>query len=151
MCAMPLVSLTRLRLRSWRFLPGFFLQTRRSARQCARSPGFLAGRFATEGVRVFWTITAWRDEAAMGAYRSSDDHLRAMPRLLDWCDEASVAHWSQDDAELPDCAAAVQLMAERGRLSKVRHPSAGHAAGLVAPERCVTRPGPAIRSVNPAP
>jgi hypothetical protein len=33
---MPIVSLTRLRVRSWRYLPGFLLDSVRSARQAKR-------------------------------------------------------------------------------------------------------------------
>jgi hypothetical protein len=33
----------------------------------------------------------------MRAYMTSGVHLKAMPKLLDWCGEASVVHWTQDD------------------------------------------------------
>lgn len=142
------ISITRLRLRSLRFLPEFAIRSLRSTRQIRRSPGFLAGRFATEGLRGFWTITAWSEDAAMRHYRNSEDHGRAMPKLLAWCDEASLVHWPQEDAALPSPAEALRRMVEHGRLSKVRHPSTGHAAGLLVPDRVVPRGGPSMRPLT---
>lgn len=139
------VSITRLRLRSLRFLPAFVVRSWRSTRQIRRSPGFIEGRFATEGARVFWTVTAWDEDAAMRRYRNSADHGRAMPKLAGWCDEASLVHWLQEDATLPSPAEALRRMIDGGRLSKLRHPSAGHAAGLAAPDRLVPRAGPPLR------
>lgn len=74
-------------------------------------------------------MTAWRDEAAMSAYRIAPPHLHAMPKLLDWCDEAAVVHWHQESAALPDWQIAERRMAGSGRLSKVNHPSADQQAG----------------------
>lgn len=142
------VSITRLRLRSLRFLPAFALRSWRSTRQIRRSPGFIAGGFATEGVRGFWTITAWSEDAAMRDYRNGGDHGRAMSKLSGWCDEASLVHWLQEGEILPSPAEALRRMVEGGRLSKVRHPSAGHAAGLIAPDRLVPRTGPSLRPLR---
>ncbi len=50
-----------------------------------------------------------------------------MPHLMHWCDEASVAHWEQLDATLPDWLEADHRMRATGRISKVRHPSPDHA------------------------
>jgi len=61
--------------------------------------------------------------------------MRAMPRLISWCDEASVAHWQSDAAELPDWETAAGRMMAEGRLSPVEHPSAAHASGKLAPAR----------------
>ena len=52
-----------------------------------------------------------------------------MAKLLEWCDEASVVHWIQETAELPDWRTAEKRMAESGRLSKVNHPSTDQQAG----------------------
>jgi hypothetical protein len=49
-----------------------------------------------------------------------------MPRLLDWCDEASIAHWTQQESTLPTWVEADQKMREIGRISKVRKPSPHH-------------------------
>ncbi|WP_210206715.1 DUF3291 domain-containing protein [Methylobacterium durans] len=132
--AVPSISLTRLRLCSWRFLPGFVPLTLRSARQAERAPGFLDGAVLGEPARLtFWTLTAWTDEATMRAYMLSGVHRAAMPRLLDWCDEAAVARWEAAEAALPGWAEADRRLRELGRPSKVRHPSPAHAGLRHAP------------------
>lgn len=140
-----LISVTRLRLRSLRFLPGFAWHTWMSTRQVQGAQGFLDGQLAVEGTRGYWTITAWSDEVAMRDYRNSDAHKRAMPKLLDWCDEASVVHWEQDSPMLPSLAEALERMITDGRLSKMRHPSSAHAAKQIAPARQVPLPGLRVR------
>jgi heme-degrading monooxygenase HmoA len=125
---MPLISVTRLRVRSWTYLPGFLWDTIKSVRQVQRSPGFLGGRLLVNARYVFWTMTAWQDEAAMNAYRTGGAHRQAMPKLLDWCDEAAVVHWTQESPEIPAWQQAQQHVLEKGRLSKVNHPSATQAA-----------------------
>jgi len=51
-----------------------------------------------------------------------------MPRLLEWCDEASIVHWLQESAELPSWDEAHRRIQQEGRRSKVNHPSAAHLA-----------------------
>ena len=65
----------------------------------------------------------------MSAYRIAPPHLWAMPKLLEWCDEAALVHWQQESPQLPDWKTAELRMAETGRLSKVNHPSADQQAG----------------------
>jgi heme-degrading monooxygenase HmoA len=125
---MPLISVTRLRVRSCTFLPQFLWDTFKSARQVQRSAGFLGGRLLVNAQYVFWTMTAWQDEAAMNAYRTGGAHRQAMPKLLNWCDEAAVVHWTQESPEIPAWQQAQQHMSKQGRLSKVHHPSATQAA-----------------------
>src|SRR3984957_434918 len=120
---MPFISVTRLRVRSLLYLPAFLWQTMGSLRQSQRSRGFLAGRVLHEARSTFWTVTAWDDDAAMNAFRTSGAHREAMPKLLDWCDEASVAHWIQRSAALPSWLEAHPRLVAEGRVSKVSHPS----------------------------
>ncbi len=56
-----------------------------------------------------------------------------MPKLLIWSDEASIAHWEQADATLPTAAEALAQMVAQHHLSKVRYPSADHAAKRIVP------------------
>ena len=125
---MALISVTRLRVRSVFYLPQFFWHTFKVQRQAKSAPGMLGGRLMLEAHLVFWTATVWESDAAMRAFRSSGAHMRAMPKLLDWCDEASYAHWEQESAELPSWAEAHRRMVTDGKLSKVKNPSAAQAA-----------------------
>jgi hypothetical protein len=120
---MALISVTRLRIRSFIYLPQFLWDTFKSVRQVERSSGFLGGRLLVNAKNVFWTMTAWKDEAAMNAYRISGAHRRAMPKLLNWCNEAAVVHWTQESSEIPLWHEVQQRMAKEGKPSKVNHPS----------------------------
>jgi hypothetical protein len=121
---MPHNSITRLRLRSIFTLGAFVRDTRAISAQCTASPGFLGGAVLAEGRLVFWTRSVWESADAMKAFRASGAHLEAMPKLLDWCDEASVAQW-QGEPET-DWDAIYARMVEQGRLSKVRRPTKAH-------------------------
>lgn len=120
---MPLVATTRLRLRSWRFVPGLLWYALRSRRQARSAPGNLDALALWEANRTFWTCTVWRDEDAMRAFLTAGAHRRAMGHLPEWCDEASVAHWHQDSPDPPDWSEVYRRMQGEGRRSKVRHPS----------------------------
>jgi hypothetical protein len=132
---MPLISVTRLRVRSLRFLPSFAPYAFRSLRRARQAPGFLGGSLTAERRWTFWTVTAWDGEPSMRAFMASGDHASAMARLPDWCDEASVAHWGQADAILPSLVEADQRMRQGGRPSRVKHPSPRHAGLSYAPPR----------------
>ena len=120
---MAFVSVTRLRVRSYFYLPQFIWWANKSARQAEVSPGFLGGILMRNARNVFWTLTVWNEEASMNAYRIAGAHRSVMPKLLSWCDEAAVAHWQQDSAELPSWQEAHRHLVQEGRLSKVNHPS----------------------------
>ena len=79
----------------------------------------------------------WGDERAMKAYMTSGSHSKAMPRLADLADEASVVHWLQDNPKRPDWIEAARRMKAEGRVSKLRNPSPHH-ADLSFPAPCTT-------------
>jgi hypothetical protein len=125
---MPFISITRLRVRSFRFLPSFALNALRARRQVRNASGFRGGSLLADRAWTFWTMTAWDSQASMWLYMTTGSHKVAMPHLLDWCDEASVIHWEQADETLPSWTEADRRMRESGRASKVRHPSNQHAS-----------------------
>jgi Domain of unknown function (DUF3291) len=125
---MPLVSITRLRVRSWRFLPMFFFYALRSTRQAARSDGNLATRLLRDRRHTFWTATLWTSDIEMKRFMLAGVHGRAMRKLLDWCDEAALVHWTQEAAILPSWPEAHARLRTEGRPSKVNHPSPAHIA-----------------------
>ena len=122
------VSLTRLRIRSLRFLPSFSIHLLRTLSQVRKARGFRCGALLADRHWTFWTLTAWDDAENMREYMTAGAHKKVMPHLLNWCDEAAVAHWTQTEEELPAWMDAAQRLRESGRASKVRHPSSRHAS-----------------------
>lgn len=121
---MPHNSITRLRLRSIFTLLDFTHATREIAAQCGASPGFLSGAVLAEGRLVFWTRSAWESADAMKAFRDGGVHREVMPKLMNWCDEASVAQW-QGEIETDWDAIYARMMAD-GRSSRVKRPTKAH-------------------------
>lgn len=130
---MPHISITRLRLRSIFTLPAFARETRAIVAQAAAAPGFISGAVLAEGRLVFWTRTVWESAEAMAAFRDSGAHRASMPKLMHWCDEASVAHWQ--DAPAADWDAIHARMAAEGRPSRVQRPTRAHQERRFAPMR----------------
>lgn len=126
---MPFVSVTRLHLASRWFFPLFLFYALASSKQARRSPGFLTGWVSNDAEFGFWTSTVWDRLEAMRAFRNSGVHMKAMPRLLRWCDEASFVHWEQPEAVAPDIDAAFGRLSREGKTSKVNKPSPRHLAG----------------------
>jgi hypothetical protein len=132
---MPFISVTRLRIRSVRYLPSFAPHAFGSLRQARRARGFLGGALTAERRWTFWTVTSWDTEESMRGFMAAAAHAEAMRHLAEWCDEASVAHWVKEDAVLPSLAEADQRMRQIGRPSRVKAPSPRHADLSYAPPR----------------
>ena len=123
---MPFISVTRLKVRSVRFLPSFVIHTLRSVRQVKEAQGFRDGALLIDRHWTFWTMTSWDNQDNVRSFMRAGSHWKAMPHLLDWCDEATVVHWDQSETGLPSWPDASQRMRESGRPSKVRFPSPHH-------------------------
>jgi hypothetical protein len=143
---MAFIRVTRLRIRSKLFLAAFALDFLRTRREVMKARGFRGGSLLADRSWTFWTLTAWDDQSSMRHYTANGAHRVAMPRLLDWCDEASVVHWEQFGDDLPSWEEAGSRIRLEGRPSKVRNPSANHAslsfkpswtllAGPIAPKK----------------
>ena len=127
-------------------MPMFGWDAVQSNRQVQRAAGFQTGALLADRKWAFWTMTAWDSQESMRRYMTTGSHKKAMPKLMEWCDEASVAHWEQEGTVLPGWAEADGRMREMGRVSKVRYPSATH-AGLRYAEPRVSAGG-VIRKVG---
>jgi Domain of unknown function (DUF3291) len=132
---MPLVSITRLRVRSLRYLPAFLINALRSAQQAKAASGNLAVSLLSDARFTFWTCTVWNDEQSVRAFMIAGAHRSVMPRLLQWCDEASVAHWLQDSPEPPSWQEAHRRLQKVGRRSKVDNPSDAHLRFEISPPK----------------
>jgi hypothetical protein len=135
---MPVMSVTRLRVGAWRYLPGFLWYTYQSKRQLTRSPGFLGGALANAPAWTFWTTTVWTDDVdeALPRCRLAK---KAMPRLLDYCSEASLAHWTEDTADLPT-----------GRDARTVDGRDRRRCGIQRPATPPDRPFPTVARQDPA-
>jgi len=130
------VSVTRLKLRSLRYLLPFIVYSLRSARQAKRSVGHIASDVLRDAHGAFWTRSVWQDERSMRTFMMAGAHRQAMPKLLDWCNEAALVHWEQGSAELPAWDEGHRRLIAEGRRSKVRHPTpAQDALNYPAPHR----------------
>ena len=125
---MTLVSITRLRVRSRRYLPAFLIQAIRSAWQAKSSRGNLSVSILREARNTFWTRTVWANEEAMKSYIVSGVHKQVMHSLLEWCDEAAVVHWQKEGPQPPTWEEAYLRLVKDGRPSKVNQPSNDHQA-----------------------
>ena len=143
---MSLIAVTRLRVRSARFLPSFAVHVFRARRQVREASGFQGGSLLADRSWTFWTMTVWDTLENMRRYMTTDPHRTTMRYLSDWCDEASVVHWDQPAASRPSWLEAHKRMRESGHASQVRNPSPRHAtlnfqppriagAGTIAPKR----------------
>jgi hypothetical protein len=137
---LPLVSITRLRVRKWHYLPGFFVAALRSARQAGRADGNVVTTVLRDARRTFWTRTVWRDEQAMRSFMMSGVHRAVMRSLLEWCDEAALVHWEQAEPVAPSWEEAHRRLVADGRRSKVNHPSPAHTAYEI--------PAPVVRATG---
>ena len=65
---MPFVSVTRLQVRSVRFLPSFVIHTLRSVRQVKEAQGLRDGALLIDRHWTFWTMTSWDNQNNVRSY-----------------------------------------------------------------------------------
>ena len=128
---MPIVSITRARLRSIRFLLPFTRCSLQRWWQARNAAGNLGVRLRkTRGLR-FWTLTIWENENVLESYRDIILRGKVVPRARHWFDENSAAHWGQESAAMPRWEDAASLLKEHGHLSEVDHPSGTQKSGRI--------------------
>jgi hypothetical protein len=127
------VSITRLRIRTLRYLPLFALHAFRSGWQAREADGMVDFSTRAEDAYTHWTKTVWRNDAAMKQFRNHGAHQRAMRLLAEICSEAAYVRWEQQFPTVPTWEEAHEALLAQGKLSKLKHPSAAHLAGQTAP------------------
>jgi hypothetical protein len=123
---MPLLSITRLRIRSIFYLPKFFWYAMKSYKQALKADGNLAAKIFTDKGFVFWTCSIWEDELHMLNYMKSDIHKKAMPYLQQWCNEARTGHMIVSGNDFPSPAQMAQMLRKFGKSSKLLKPDENH-------------------------
>jgi hypothetical protein len=120
------VSITRLRVRSWRYLLPFIFYALRASRQARNAQGNIAVSLLRDTDNTYWTRTVWTTESAMKAFMLAGPHGQVMRRLLEWCDEAALVHWEQETHKEPEWHEAHRRLQVDGKRSKVNHPTPAH-------------------------
>ena len=124
---MPLIVVTRLRLRNADQLNDFFTAAVAVAEQSKSADGNLGGDVLADANNAWWTVTAWQDRAHMYAFVGANPHLDTMGHLDTWCDQAHFVDWEQDSAELPDWQTSYQRLIKDGQLGELTNADPGHA------------------------
>src|SRR5262245_42795507 len=111
---MPVIVVTRLRLKDHAVLDDFFTAAVALVQQAQATPGNLGVDALAEANDAWWSTTAWQDRASMRSFVNADPHLSTMARLDDWCDEATFVDWEQPGSNLPDWQTGYRRMVADG-------------------------------------
>jgi len=99
---MPIIVVTRLRLRNPTLIDEFFTHAAAVIEQAMQSEGNLGVDALAEAHDAWWSVTAWRERAAMQACVNAEPHLSTEALLDRLCDEATFVDWEQASPQLPD-------------------------------------------------
>lgn len=124
---MPLIVVTRLRLRNADQLNDFFAAAVAVLEQSKGADGNLGADVLADANNAWWTVTAWQDRDHMNAFVGAQPHLGTMDNLDTWCDQAHFVDWEQDSAELPDWQISYQKLIADGQLGQLTNADPGHA------------------------
>jgi hypothetical protein len=130
---MPVIVVTRLRLRDPALLDEFFTAAVAVLEQAKNSDGSLGADVLADANDTWWTLTAWQERGPMRAYVGTEPHLSTMARLDDWCDEATFADWEQSSPDLPDWQTSYRRLIADGQVASLTHASDAHAARAFPP------------------
>jgi hypothetical protein len=123
---MPVIVVTRLRLKDPALFDEFFASAVAVAEQAQNSAGNLGADVLAEANNTYWTRTIWQVRDLMDAFVARDPHLHTMSRIDDWCDEATFVEWEQPGAELPDWQDGHQRLVASGQGPALTQPTQAH-------------------------
>jgi hypothetical protein len=123
---MPVMVVTRLRLKDPALLTDFFTAAVASLEQAKKADGILGTDVLADANDTWWTVTAWQERGSMRAFVETEPHLDTMAHLDDWCDEATFVDWEQDSPDLPDWQTSYRRIVADGQVATLAHPSAAN-------------------------
>jgi len=123
---MPVIVVTRLRLRDPALFDEFFGHAVAVVEQAQNSQGNLGADVLAEANNTYWTRTAWQERDLTNAFVGSQPHLSTMDRIADWCDEATFIDWEQASTDLPDWQDGYQRLVANGQSASLTHATKAH-------------------------
>lgn len=130
---MPIMVVTRLRLRDPKLLDEFFTAAVACLEQSKRAAGSLGGDVFADANDTWWTVSAWNQRASIDEFINAEPHLGTELRMGDWCDEATFVDWEQDSADLPDWQVSYRHLIAEGRSAELSHASPGNDSRAFSP------------------
>ena len=123
---MPVIVVTRLRLKDPALLDEFFGEAVAAIEQARKSAGILGVDALAEANNTWWTVTAWQERRVMHAYVRGEPHRSITAHLDHFCDEATFVDWEQDSADLPGWQTSWRHLVADGTAGGLTSPSAAH-------------------------
>jgi hypothetical protein len=120
---MPVIVVTRLRLRDPALLDEFFTDAVAAIEQAQKADGNLGANALADADNAWWSVTAWQDRRLMQAFVDREPHLGISKRLDHYCDEATFADWEQDSPDLPDWQTSWHHLTADGKVAELTDPS----------------------------
>ena len=146
---MPVIVVTRLRLRDPALLDEFFTDAVAAIEQAMKSEGNLGADALADANNAWWSVSAWQERGLMRAYVDSEPHLSIRARLDHYCDEATFVDWEQPSADLPDWQTSWRHLTADGQAAELTHATAANQSldfpPPVEPPSTVTLSGHVIR------
>jgi len=99
---MPVIVVTRLRLKDPALLDEFFTDAVAAIEQAQKSDGNLGADALADANNAWWSVSSWQARGPMRAFVRSEPHRSITARLDHYCDEATFVDWEQDSPDLPD-------------------------------------------------
>ena len=131
---MPVIVVTRLRLKDPALLDEFFTDAVAAIEQATKSEGNLGADALADANDAWWSVSAWRERRLMQAYVGSEPHHAISARLDHYCDEATFVDWEQASPDLPDWQTSWRHLTADGQAAELTHPSpANLTRGFPAP------------------
>jgi quinol monooxygenase YgiN len=123
---MPVIVVTRLRLKDPGLLNEFFTDAVAAIEQAQKSAGNLGADALADADNAWWSVSAWSEREPMRAFVRSEPHQAITTRLDHYCDEATFVDWEQDSAQLPGWQVCWQHLVADGKPAELSEPSAAN-------------------------
>ena len=123
---MPVIVVTRLRLKDPALLDEFFTDAVAAIGQAQKAAGNLGADALADANNAWWSVTAWQERRLMQAYVDTEPHLGISTRLDHFCDEATFVDWEQASSDLPDWQTSWRHLTADGKTAELTYPSAAN-------------------------
>lgn len=96
------VMASRLPLRSYARIPSFIRATGKIRRQLATADGLIGYSLDAKLLaKTFWTLSVWRDQAALDAFARSQPHHTLIAAIRPHMDPSTFVTWNSPGSEVP--------------------------------------------------